>query len=86
MRCADCKHWEGPDESQSYGNRDFGLGECNRAKMFWDATEWSGEEGNYDRIELDPSSLMYVQDGSDYSAVLLTKPNFFCAHFEGKEP
>jgi hypothetical protein len=54
--------------------------------MYWDSTKWSDEEGCFDRIEVDPSNLMYVQDASDYSAYLLTKADFFCAHFEGKEP
>jgi hypothetical protein len=58
--------------------------------MYWDSTEWlkdkNGEENYYTRVEIDPSNLMYVQDASDYSAYLLTKADFFCAHFEGKEP
>ena len=81
MRCADCKHWDGPNE-----NRGFGLGECNKAQMYWNASRWDGEDEYVKRIEIDPSNLMYVQDGSDYAAYLLTNPDFFCAHFEGKEP
>jgi len=87
MKCADCKHWDHEDYSD-YDS--FKVRLCNKAKMYWDATEWSkdehGEENYYTRMELDPSNLMYVQDASDYSAKLLTKADFFCAHFEGKEP
>lgn len=85
MKCADCKHWTGPQE-----HRGNGIGECEKAQMYWDSTEWAkdenGEEDYITRIEIDPSNLMYVQDASDYSAYLLTKADFFCAHFEGKEP
>ena len=81
MKCADCKHWTGPQE-----HRGHGLGECDKVQMYWDSTKWSDEEGCFDRIEVDPSNLMYVQDASDYAAYLLTKADFFCAHFEGKEP
>jgi len=87
MKCADCKHWD--DKKWSWHDS-FELRPCRKAKMYWDESEWSknedGEDDYITRVEVDPSQLMYVQDASDYSATLLTKADFFCAHFEGKEP
>jgi hypothetical protein len=84
MKCADCKYWD--REYDDHHN--FGLGECEKAKPFWNATEWSKDEDgedNYIKLsEINPTTLMYVQDGSDYVAYLLTKADFFCAHFEEK--
>ena len=59
-----------------------------KAKPFWDCTDWGTEETDYVRM-LTPKFKdlkMFVQDGSDYSAHLWTRPNFFCAHFEDQSP
>ena len=81
MKCADCKHWTGPMDYRRHG-----LGECEKALTYWSATKWDDSDDFIDRVEIDSSNLMYVQDGSDYAAYLLTKADFFCANFEGKEP
>ncbi len=82
MRCDGCKHWD-IESGKEYAG---GLGECQRAHPFWERSEWKDDEGggNY-RRELLPSAAddkMFVQDGSDYRAHLITKPDFYCAHFE----
>ena len=57
--------------------------ECRKAVMFWDVTEWVDDGEDY-RRKLSPKydgQKMFVQDGSDYKATLLTLPDFYCAHF-----
>jgi hypothetical protein len=78
MNCKDCKHWDA--ENRSHGMK-AEIHKCKRMKMFWDCSDWS-EDGN-DRIFTD-DSLAFVQDGSDYYAELLTKPEFGCAMWEEK--
>lgn len=84
MKCADCKYWSGEYEWEG----PIKVKRCFKAIQYWDASEWGKDENGLDdyisRIELDSSQMMYVQDGSDYHASLLTKADFFCAHFEEK--
>lgn len=81
-QCSSCKFWEPetPYERQIVAD----LGTCRRAHMFWDVSEWNE---NYDRVLLPQhaSDMMFVQDGSDYKAELLTRAIFWCAHFEAKD-
>lgn len=80
MRCDGCKHWD-RDTGRTYA----GVGYCSRAHPLWDRSKWDDSEGGtYERILLPEAAgdLMFVQDGSDYAAILLTKPEFFCAHHE----
>jgi len=77
MKCKDCMFWEAPKESD-----DLQIGYCNKATQIWNATEWRDVNGETTLVEIDPTLLMYVQDGSDYYAGLRTKPDFFCAHYE----
>lgn len=84
--CKTCKHWKkaGPWET-GYG---LGLGTCGKFPMYWDATEWSeeDEEGGVgitrklnDKYK---DNKAFLQDGSDYSADLLTKESFGCVEHE----
>lgn len=80
MRCDECKHWDKDDE-----DRIAGLGYCRRAHAFWDRSEWRDEDdGTYHRVLLPEAAgdMMFCQDGSDYLAFLITKAQFYCAHFE----
>lgn len=80
MRCDQCKHWN-RDEGKEFAE---GLGECERAHPFWDRSQWVDDDKGYRRelLPIAAADKMFVQDGSDYRAHLLTKPDFFCAHFE----
>jgi hypothetical protein len=49
--------------------------------MYWDSTDWD-KEGKK-RIFISDSKA-FAQDGSDYSACLLTKPDFYCNMWEEK--
>lgn len=78
-RCDRCKHWD--TEANYYGKQ---LGRCTRAHPFWDRSEWiDGEDGTRRELTADAAGdMMFVQDASDYHAILLTMSHFFCAHFE----
>ena len=73
-RCDTCQHWQ---RNEHGTGSDFALGRCKAAPMFWDATAWD-EEGNRVLIQKYADTKAFVQDGSDYSAELLTKPDFGC--------
>jgi hypothetical protein len=86
-RCDACKHW---DEESGYRAGSLRTGECHRAIMWWDATEWVDETPNFDDAyrRLCPQyegTKMFVQDASDHMATLYTTADFFCAHFEQRE-
>ncbi len=82
MRCDECRHWDADD---TY-NRVKGsvVRKCGKVTMFWDSTEW---DEDCDRVFKDEyaDQKAFVQDASDYSALLLTRADFFCAHFVEKE-
>ena len=80
MKCSNCAHW------RKMTSHDFEIGRCEKAKLFDNMTQWNEKS---ELEEVDPTNLMYVQDGSSYYACLYSKPEFFCAHFEemtGSEP
>ncbi len=82
MRCDKCKHWV-KDKRNLPSN--FNLGDCGYVMMFWDATEWGGQEGLEVVLNTDArDQKSFVQDGSDYTASLLTLGDFGCVKFEGK--
>jgi hypothetical protein len=78
MKCADCKHWK-PCEQYETG-RSQGMGRCEATPMFWDHTEWNDD---CERV-IKPAAASitaFVQDGSDYSATLYTRPEHGCTMF-----
>lgn len=83
--CKDCAHWD--TEIRNNFPDGINLGKCSRVKMFWDCTEW-----DYDN-ELAPrkltkearGNLAFVQDGSDYTASLITLDRFGCVQFKEKQ-
>jgi len=78
--CETCKHWKQPEEwTTGYG---LGVGRCMNIPMFWDATEWDEEGDGRKFIYQYKDNKAFAQDGSDYSAYLLTKPDFGCVSHE----
>lgn len=84
MRCDECKFWN-LKEGKDYA----GTGLCTKAQPLWEVSEWEQEydEADHERWKrgLKPQFAdlkVFVQDGSDYRAIMLTAPDFFCAHFE----
>ncbi len=82
--CKDCKHWVRADKYESGYYQ--GLGRCAAALMFWDCTEWKkvGECARVLKSEYE-NNKAFVQDGSDYYAFLLTKPDFGCVQYKGAD-
>lgn len=79
MNCKNCKHWK---KAQQYETgHSLGLGSCENVPMFWESTEWSPEGRTRQFKEEDKDKRAFVQDGSDYVAVLLTLPDFGCTGF-----
>ena len=74
QHCETCKFWQA---SEHETGSNFGLGRCKAAPMFWDATTWD-EECNRVMLPEYADTKAFVQDGSDYIAKLLTKPDFGC--------
>lgn len=82
--CKTCKHWRVIEAGWTSTPR-HDIGDCGRVLLFWDATEWREES---DFRELKPENandLAFVQDGSDYMASLLTRPEFGCIQHEPVE-
>lgn len=74
--CKTCVHWE-PCQKGDTGHC-LGMGWCKAAPMLWDSTEWSkGGDCRVFKAEF-ANCKAFVQDGSDYSAKLLTLPDFGC--------
>ena len=84
MNCKDCKHWK----KETGYPQSFNLGTCNKVVMFWDSTEWGEDSSGETVLNLTDEAkgnLAFVQDGSDYSADLLTLAQFGCVQFEAAE-
>lgn len=90
MRCDACEHWtrvSSPGNDYLGADRDeFVVGDCDVAAPLWEATDWKKVGNDTVRVlkEEYRDIMIFAQDGSDYSASVLTKPEFFCAHFKAK--
>ena len=82
-RCDGCAHWDAKEARTDFAMDNIGL--CTRAHALWTRSEWT-ESGPYRRVLTAEAAgdMMFVQDGSDYEAILLTKAEFYCAHHERK--
>ncbi len=90
MRCDQCKHWLSNDEdwtAKAVGFRPCG-GVMARWKIEDDASKdislTDMEKRRASEREALRAARAYVQDGSEYRAVLFTGPDFFCALFTPK--
>jgi len=83
--CKTCVHWKDGKDDWDFP-LGLELGKCVKAQQLWDNTEWTDtEERGYTRtIKPDVTTLCFVQDGSDYHADLLTRPEFGCVQWEEK--
>jgi hypothetical protein len=77
--CATCKHWDSVEYASLPPVR-----MCRNVVQFWDCTEW---DDNCNRVVTDKykDTKAFVQDGSDYRGVLLTRSNFGCVSHKDKE-
>lgn len=77
--CQTCKHWA---SGASYDpGFNLGLGRCQATLMFWNSTDWD-EGGSRTWAPEAQNKTAFVQDGSDYSAHLYTKPEHSCTMYE----
>jgi len=74
--CETCKYWE---QAKSYSSAK----RCRKIELLWLSQEWDKTTGKLKFKENTP--LAFVQDGSDYYAELVTKPNFGCNQWERKD-
>jgi hypothetical protein len=85
--CGNCIHWVEPD-SMDERKVMLGVKECARIHPIWEATEWvkdaKDDESDYQLTEDGKQSSAFVQDGSEYMAILFTKSEFSCKLWEGK--
>ena len=79
-RCKTCKHWS---TGEKYGTgASLGLGLCEAVPMFWESTKWKDDgEGRCWTSEAE-NKTAFAQDGSDYSASLLTMSEHGCTMHE----
>jgi hypothetical protein len=80
MKCESCKYWlkqldEWADEKL------LGARQCIKAVGIFEAIE-RNDDGNQVLKHVHKNTKIFVDDCSGYSASLLTKPDFFCAHYE----
>lgn len=82
--CETCANWSPAGEwEKGYG---FGLGRCSAALMLFNVTEWSEDGESRKFIDEHKDKKAFVQDASDYVALLLTKPDFGCiSHIDSAE-
>jgi hypothetical protein len=84
-RCASCKSWE-PVGQDTYGRLE-GSGVCHAARPIWDVCGDPSDADDSRRLLPEHSGLLcVVQDGSQYSAQLITMPDFGCVMYKQKEP
>lgn len=79
--CGTCNHWQRCGQYER-GFRQ-GLGRCAAVMMFWDCTEWNDDGENVFKAGHE-NIKAFVQDGSDYRADLLTRPDFGCVSWVAK--
>lgn len=79
MRCDNCKHWQKAKEYET--GHGLGFGQCLNVPMFWDSTKWSGDGLARELKPEFADRKAFAQDGSDYSAELITAPDFGCISY-----
>ncbi len=84
MQCRLCKFWN--SEIEVYPAIE-GLGECDRALPFWVCADFDVyHDGDIERLRPEYGDRKaFVQDGSNYSATLLTLASFGCVEFTERQ-
>jgi hypothetical protein len=77
--CKTCKHWLPP--RNPYREVE-GTNVCARIPQYWDATMWAPDGESRTLLPEYEGVTAFTQDGSDYSADLLTLPDFGCTLHE----
>ncbi len=91
-RCSTCKFWSDKDESLGWEGTAVGMRQCTRALERWTimdqangGAKFCGSDDPADeaawgqrRVDALRQSMVYVQDGSEYRAEMITAPDFGC--------
>lgn len=85
-RCMTCTHWE-PFAGDEY-YRLKNSGKCLAARQIWDVTDSEDDPDTGEEIRVllpeHAGLLAVVEDGSSYSASLITMIDFGCVQHKGK--
>lgn len=94
-RCATCKFWCANDGLVGWEGQSAGMRECKRARERWvimdeanagqkypDDNDNAEEAWGQRRVDALRQAKLYVQDGSEYHAELVTAPDFGCVLHE----
>lgn len=83
-RCKTCKHWT-TEDPEGYASL-AGFGECGKAPQIWDVSDRPGKDQRWEGPRVlkqeHAAVLAVVEDGSSYSARLVTAPGFGCVQYE----
>lgn len=81
--CKTCKYWntvDYPGDGSSLAKNM--VKECRYVEEFWGVRDWRKDEATGDWVDvLTSDRKAFVQDGSDYAAVLLTTADFGCNQY-----
>ena len=83
MRCDQCKHWTTKTHDWTADTAGFGWCQAVRERWVIEDEASSKRTDTETRIAALKTARAYVQDGSEYTAALLTGPDFFCALYAG---
>lgn len=86
--CDQCKHW-----MRTRANHELRITNgllvavCGKAEQWWEVSHWvKSDHPNWHQMRSPKPEftdlMMFTQDASDYESVLLTRADFYCAHFE----
>lgn len=87
-RCDKCEFWERKAENWQAGTA--GFRECTAVRPRWHiedditTTEYKADPDGW--IAAIVAARAYVQDGSEYVAILYTGPDFYCALYSELKP
>ena len=87
MRCENCAYWKPVDKEEVLDN--VGVGSCKYAVERWDAIDSDYTTHDWKTIYTLNSGFednkLFVEDGSEYHANLLTRKDFGCIEFLNKD-
>jgi hypothetical protein len=84
-RCDRCVSWDRDNKDFTRVPGTENIRKCRRAVLFWNVTEWN-DQNERELMPGHKDDQMFLQDGSDYYAVFLTRDGFFCASFQAVKP
>ncbi len=85
MKCETCQHWAKWSQDKLHDWDLPNLGVCRKVVKYWEAIDWYDDDHNEElNEERRKDSKFFVQDGEDYSAMLITRDDFGCVEHQEK--